>query len=479
METVHYNFLSILPPIIALIVSIWKKQIYISLLLGIWFGWLILESWNPIIASSSTLNGIVNVFSVASNTKIILYSLGVGGILKLLYATGGISGFINWIDKKNFVQNRFQAQLIPFLIGIVITIESSITALISGTVGKPLTDKYKISREKLAYICDSTSSPICILFPFNGWGAFVIGLLIVQGTETPVVVLLESIKYNFYPIITLLVLFISIYFNWNIGPMKSAEKNSQNNTNAFKDESNPMVSESLINSIEENKINGKVINFVIPVFSMVFFMLLSLFLTGINNSPNGFKSEFWDILSNTDGASSVLSSVIFTLLIIGLLNMKTFSSNQFLDLIFKGMGSMLPVITLLVLAFSMGEIIQRLGTGIYISTLFSNSLNEKTVVISLFLISCLIAFATGSSWGTFAIMVPIGMTISENFIEAQPVFLASVLGGGIFGDHCSPISDTTIISSMASGSGHIDHVRTQLPYALISALISIIIYTII
>ena len=148
METVHYNFLSILPPIIALIVSIWKKQIYISLLLGIWFGWLILESWNPIIASSSTLNGIVNVFSVASNTKIILYSLGVGGILKLLYATGGISGFINWIDKKNFVQNRFQAQLIPFLIGIVITIESSITALISGTVGKPLTDKYKISREK-------------------------------------------------------------------------------------------------------------------------------------------------------------------------------------------------------------------------------------------------------------------------------------------------------------------------------------------
>jgi len=479
LEIDHYNFLSILPPSIALIISIWKKQIYIALLLGIWFGWLILESWNPIIAFYSTLNGVVNVFAIESNTKIILYSLGVGGILKLLYFTGGIPGFINWIEKKKLVQNRFQAQLIPFLIGIVITIESSITALISGTVGKPLIDKYKISREKLAYICDSTSSPICILFPFNGWGAFVIGLLIVQGTETPVVILLESIKYNFYPIITLIVLFISIYFNWNIGPMKSAEKKALKNINSFKQESNSTVIENLINTSKENEINGKVINFVLPIFAMVFFMLLSLFLTGINNSTNGFQSEFWEILSNTDGATSVLSSVIFTLLIIGILNIKIFSLNQFLDLIFKGMGSMLPVITLLVLAFSMGDIIHRLGTGIYISTLFSNSLNEKTIVISLFLISCLIAFSTGSSWGTFAIMVPIGMTISENFIEAQPIFLASVLGGGIFGDHCSPISDTTIISSMASGSGHIEHVRTQLPYALISAFISIIIYALI
>ena len=137
---------------------------------------------------------------------------------------------------------------------------------------------------------------------------------------------------------------------------------------------------------------------------------------------------------------------------------------------------MFPVVTLLLLAFSMGEIIHELGTGIYISNLIPSFLNEKIIVISLFLTSCLIAFSTGSSWGTFAIMVPISITISHNFIDAQVIFLASVLGGGIFGDHCSPISDTTIISSMAAGSNHIDHVRTQLPYALISAFISIILY---
>ena len=478
MELNHYEIFSVFPPIFALITAIWKKQIYLSLLVGIWLGCLILKNWNPLIATTATIDSIINVFSSSSNTKIIFYSLGVGSILNLLNSSGGIKAFINWIEKKNFVRNPFQAQLIPFLIGIFITIESSITALISGTVGKPLTDKHKICKEKLAYICDSTSAPICILFPFNGWGAFIIGLLIVQQVDNPVLLLFSSIKYNFYPLVTILILFISIYFNWNIGPMKAAQKKHISKTKFITKKSN----KSFDNFINENDIiikNSSVNKFIIPIVSMIFLMILSLFLTGLTNSPNDITLDFWKVLSNSEGSTSVLWSVIGTIISIGFLNKELIKDGVFFDLILKGMAKMFPVVTLLLLAFSMGEIIHELGTGIYISNLIPSFLNEKIIVISLFLTSCLIAFSTGSSWGTFAIMVPISITISHNFIDAQVIFLASVLGGGIFGDHCSPISDTTIISSMAAGSNHIDHVRTQLPYALISAFISIILYIIV
>ena len=477
MELNHYEIFSVLPPIFALIIAIWKKQIYLSLFVGIWFGWLILENWNPFFASAATINGIVDVFSSNSNTKIILYSLGVGSILNLLNSSGGIKAFIDWIEKRKIVQNGFQAQLIPFLIGVFITIESSITALISGTVGKPLIDKHKICREKLAYICDSTSAPICILFPFNGWGAFIIGLLVVQGIENPVLFLFSSIKYNFYPIVTILILFISIYFNWNIGSMRVAQNKFLNKRKLNEKKSN-IVIDNFNNSGDIIIKNSKIIKFILPIFSMIFLMILSMFFTGIGNSPDGINSELWKILSNADGSTSVLWSVIGTLILIGCINRELFHSGVFFDLIFKGMAKMFPVVTLLLLAFSMGEVINQLGTGIYISTLIPPFLNEKIIIISLFLTSCLIAFSTGSSWGTFAIMVPISITISQNFPDSQAIFLSSVLGGGIFGDHCSPISDTTIISSMAAGSNHIDHVRTQLPYALISAFISIILYII-
>ena len=260
--------------------------------------------------------------------------------------------------------------------------------------------------------------------------------------------------------------------------MKAAQKKHISKTKFITKKSN----KSFDNFINENDIiikNSSVNKFIIPIVSMIFLMILSLFLTGLTNSPNDITLDFWKVLSNSEGSTSVLWSVIGTIILIGFLNKELIKDGVFFDLILKGMAKMFPVVTLLLLAFSMGEIIHELGTGIYISNLIPSFLNEKIIVISLFLTSCLIAFSTGSSWGTFAIMVPISITISHNFIDAQVIFLASVLGGGIFGDHCSPISDTTIISSMAAGSNHIDHVRTQLPYALISAFISIILYIIV
>ena len=229
----------------ALGLALWKKQIYPALLFGVWLGWLVLNNWDPISATGSTVASIVNVFSDAGNTRILLYSLAVGGTLTLMSATGGVQGFVNWLEKKRWVRNRTQAQLVPFLVGVLVTVESSITSLVAGTVGRPLTDRFKVSREKLAYICDSTSAPICILVPFNGWGAFIIGLLAVQGIESPVALLFQSILVNFYPMAAIVIVFLSIVRKWNLGPMKAAELRAQHEGKVYGDDARPMVADDV------------------------------------------------------------------------------------------------------------------------------------------------------------------------------------------------------------------------------------------
>ena len=178
-----FGIWSVMPPVAALGLALWKKQIYPALLLGVWMGWLVVAGWNPIAATGSTVESIVAVFQDAGNTRILIYSLLVGSVLTLISATGGVEGFVESVARRRWVTNRRQAQLVPFLLGVLITVESSITALVAGTVGRPLSDRYLVSREKLAYICDTTSAPVCILVPFNGWGALVLGLLAVQGVE--------------------------------------------------------------------------------------------------------------------------------------------------------------------------------------------------------------------------------------------------------------------------------------------------------
>ena len=219
-----FGIWSVLPPVAALGLALWKKQIYPALLLGVWMGWLVVEGWNPIAATGSTVTSIVAVFVDAGNARILLYSLLVGSVLTLVTATGGVEGFVARVAERRWVTTRRQAQMVPFLLGVLITVESSITALVAGTVGRPLTDRYRVSREKLAYICDSTSAPVCILVPFNGWGALVIGLLAVQDVADPVAVLLASIRWNFYPMLAILLVLVTIVARWEIGPMRSAER---------------------------------------------------------------------------------------------------------------------------------------------------------------------------------------------------------------------------------------------------------------
>ena len=421
---------------------------------------------------------IVNVFSDAGNTRILLYSLAVGGTLTLMSATGGVQGFVNWLEKKRWVRNRTQAQLVPFLVGVLVTVESSITSLVAGTVGRPLTDRFKVSREKLAYICDSTSAPICILVPFNGWGAFIIGLLAVQGIESPVALLFQSILVNFYPMAAIVIVFLSIVRKWNLGPMKAAELRAQHEGKVYGDDARPMVADDVVGVKPLEGIKHRAVNLVAPVITMVVSIVVGIYVTGRLNV--GEEAVLWDIIKASSGSTAVLWAVIMSLVVLASLNLfRGLPLNTFVDLIFKGMGGMIPVVSLLLLAFALGDAVRQLGTGVYVAGVISGVLSTKMAVIGLFLISCFVAFSTGTSWGTFAVMVPIAIPMATTLDGSTPMFLAAVLGGGVFGDHCSPISDTTIISSMASASDHIDHVRTQIPFASVGAAVTIVIYLII
>ena len=374
--------------------------------------------------------------------------------------------------------NRKKVQLYASLTGILIFVESNISALTVGTIFRPIFDKLKISREKLAYIADSTSAPSKLLIPFNGWGAFIMGLLITQGIENPFMALVSAMKYNFYPILVIVVLLIIIITGKDFGLMKKAEKRTKEGI-LFDKGSSPMMSEEITIIKTKMGVKENSLNMFIPMISMIVIMLLMLFYTGYDKSEENIT--FFGILGNASGSTSVLYSIILSIIISslyyvinGILSVKEVISHSI-----KGMGGMMQLSLLIMLAFAIGNLCNELGTGIYVSNELKNILSPKLVPVLLFLTSCFISFSTGTSWGTFAIMIAIAVPISNQMEIDSSIAVAAALGGGLFGDHCSPISDTSVISSMASASDHIDHVKTQLPYALISGLITSLLYLLI
>lgn len=467
METV--GWLSILPPVIAIILAIWTKQVFISLFFGIWLGWTILSNGNPITGLAEALECCIRVFEDGGNTKVIAFSAMVGVLLAYTQRSGGVDGFIQAISSRGLVKTRKSAGLLAYLIGFVIFVESSITCLITGAVSRPIFDKLKISREKLAYICDSTSAPICILVPLNGWGAYIIGLLAAQNIDAPFAVLIKSLPFNLYAIFALLTLLAVILSGRDVGPMRKAERRAQDEGKVLRDGAEPVVSTEVIAIPAKEGLQPRAMNMIIPMAVMVLMMPLGLLITGNGNimQGSGSTSVFWSVT-----AAIVLSAILYK--VQGILNLR-----ELVDLFFKGIGGLMPLALLMMLAFAIGMTCKELGTGTFVANSAKSFLSPSLVPVVLFLVSGFIAFSTGTSWGTFAIMIPIGIPMIDLMGANLYVTVGAILSGGIFGDHCSPISDTTIISSMASASDHIDHVRTQLPYALIAAGGALIIYLII
>ena len=485
----EYGFWSLLPPLLAIVLAIRTKQVFISLLFGIWLGWMIISDWNPITGTLATIQGLVNVFQDAGNTRTIMFSALVGALIIFIQKSGGVQGFIHvlnrWMEKMEGRDNKVMVQLLAWFTGMVIFVESSITVLTVGTLYRPAFDNLKISREKLAYIADSTSAPTCILIPFNAWGAFIMGLLLTQGYENPFSMMIRSIGYNFYPILAILMVLFIIISKKDFGPMKKAEKRTSETGAFLWPDSQPMVSEELTAVKAKNKIQPRALNMLIPILTMVLMMPVMLTYTGWAASlaarPDAdLFGQITYAIGQGSGSTSVLVSIITALIVSYILYavQKMFTIKEYVDLTMKGISEMMPLALLMLFAFAISSVCRELETGQYVADITSQWLSPALVPFLLFLVSAFIAFSTGTSWGTFGIMIAIGIPMAQSMGANELMTIAAVLGGGVFGDHCSPISDTTIISSMSAATDHIDHVRTQMPYALIIGAITATIYLI-
>ena len=486
----EYGFLSVIPPVVAIILALRTKQVYFALLFGIWFSWLIIKGWNPLDGTIAMIEGLVNVFKSEGNTRTIMFSALVGALLIFIQYSKGVEGFINILNKRlvKFEEKksgfaRVMVQVLAMFTGISLFVETSISSLTVGTLYRPIFDKLKIPREKLAYIADASSAPSSILIPFNAWGAFIMGLLLTQGIEKPFAVMMASIKYNFYPLLAIVILFVVILSKKDIGLMKKAEKRTLETGELMNPNAIPMVSDEVTSFPPKEGIQAKAYNMIVPLLVMVFMMPINLIYTGWNavKESSSFLNHASQAIGEGSGSSSVLYAVIASILVAivmymvqGILNPK-----EAINLTLKGISELMPLALLMLLAFAIGDACKELETGVYVANVTKSWLSVELLPAFVFLISSFIAFSTGTSWGTFAIMLAISIPMATIHGADITIVVAATLGGGIFGDHSSPISDTSIISSMASASDHIDHVKTQMPYALIGGTISTILYLIV
>ena len=447
------DWLTVLPPLIAIAVVLWKKEVILALLLAVLSSELLLAMSNEsawLLTPINTIERIVSTAGSGSTTRILIFSLLVGALLAFIRDSGGVKATVNRLIGSGLINSRKRVGGVTMFTGMAIFIESNLSVLTAGIFARGLFDKYKMSRARLAYIIDSTCAPICILILLNGWGAYVLALISAYDlNETPLAVLWGTLPYNVYAWLTLLVVAYTIFADKVHGPMKEAE---------IKLES----TDTELNSSEATKSRFMLVPLLVMIVGMFGFMLL----TGEGDITKG------------SGSKSVLYATFLACIVayLQLLWHKRFTHQQSLKIGFNGMGELLPLVTIVLLSIALGSSLKELGTGVFVSGVVGEHLPLILVVPMLFLAGAFMSFTTGTSWGTFAILIPIGMPLVASLGLPPSLVLAAILGGGIFGDHCSPISDTTAVSSLAAGCDLLTHVKTQMPYALFVGGLTIIAY---
>jgi tetracycline resistance efflux pump len=472
---------SLIPPLVMIILVLITRKVLISLGAGILVGALLLHEYNiretllTIWSSFYELfvsDGILNVGTVF----LLSFLIFLGIMTAFMTASGGTYAFGKWASQK--VKTRRGAQLLPGFLGIIIFIDDYFNSLAVGQVARPLTDRYKVSRAKLAYLIDSTSAPVTVLSPISSWGAYIIGIIggLVAASEVvdyePLEAFLMMIPMNIYPICALLLVFLVVILKIDLGAMKTHEQRAEK-TGELVDPSRGDIPGDLGNEFIETS-NGKISSLLLPIVVLIVTTITAMIITGIQNATE--EVTVLSVFNFTDVNLSLFLGGLFGLLVAFLMYLiQSGPKSSSIKVIFEGIKAMLPAIYILILAWMIGTIIELLQTGEYLSEVVKKlEMDSSLLPLALFLLCGLMAFATGTSWGTFGIMLPIASEIALNidpnmFLAA----LAAVLAGAVFGDHCSPISDTTILSSTGAGSNHIDHVITQLPYALIVAVVSV------
>lgn len=474
---------SLLPPFAAIALAMITRRVLISLGFGILLGALLLNHFNLLSTihyiGRTALGLFWNNGLQTAKLYIILFLLALGMMTALITATGGTQAFGDWALRR--IKTRRGAKLNTLLLGILIFIDDYFNSLTVGAISRPITDRYRISRAKLAYIIDSTSAPICILAPISSWGAYIIALLgsilvTHQLLEySPLVCFILLIPMNFYALFAIAMVLLVCWTSWDIGPMRKHEHLALQGILYNKKKG----IQPRTDSVSTTTTSGKTSSLVVPFLMLLIGTVTAMLWTGYQELL-AIKAPFslFAALEHTDSGLSLLCGGLLGLLTTWLLPLhKPLTKPNFLRESIAGIRSMLPAIYILLFAWTIIEVIDALKTGHYLAIQLNEVLNPTWLPVLLFFTAGLMAFCTGTSWGTFGIMLPIAGNLAATLEPALMLpSLAAVLAGAVFGDHCSPISDTTILSSTGAGCPHIDHFLTQLPYTLSIASISAVGY---
>lgn len=457
---------SLLAPVIAIALALITKEVYSSLFIGIVAGALLSADFKPIAAMDNMLNhGFITAVSGTAGIFIFLVVLGV--LVALINKSGGSAAFGAWAERN--IKTRIGAILATFVLGVLIFIDDYFNCLTVGSVMMPVTDRHKISRAKLSYLIDATAAPVCMIAPISSWAAAVSSYAPEgQGLS----LFIKAIPYNFYSLLTFVFIIAITFMKFDYGPMKLHEYNAINKGDLFTNGSNTAVTET-----EQPSQRGKVIDLVLPVVILIIVCVLSLIYVG------GFfsGSSFVDAFANTDATVGLPwgGIVVLVLTIIYMVARRTVTFKEAMDSIPKGFIAMVPAILILTFATTLKNMTGLMGSDVFVKNFMANasSLNHFVPAI-IFLVAIGISFATGTSWGTFGILIPIVIGIFPDGSELLIISMSACLAGSVCGDHCSPISDTTIMSSAGARCNHINHVSTQLPYAITVAVVSFVTYLI-
>ncbi|MFA1822103.1 Na+/H+ antiporter NhaC family protein [Virgibacillus oceani] len=462
-----FGVFSLLPPVIAIVLALITRNVIPALFAGVWLGATMIYDWNPFMGLYASFSDFIipNVGDPWSATVLIYCGL-FGVLIAFLQKTGGAHAIANTISRK--VRSPKGAQGSTMLFGIIIFFEDYFNALTVGSVMRSVTDKMRVSREKLAYIVDSTSAPICLLGPVSTWVVFVMGLIGAQFVELGIsgseyMTYIFTIPFNFYSILAILLVGITIFLKWDFGPMAQAEYRARTSGKLLRDGAEPPSDTEMMDVEMPEDYTPKMKNMVVPLVVLLG-LIPPLFLWTGGYPEQDLVTAFGE----ADGATSILVAAFAAGLVALIMGMqqKLYSFKEAMSIIVTGFRSMTLVYIILALAWSIGSVTSELGTADYLVNFAEQTTSPAIIPILIFIIAAIVAFTTGTSYGTFAIMIPIAMPLAVSMDISIYMAIAAVFSGGIFGDHCSPISDTTILSSAGSSSDHIDHVNTQIPYAI-------------
>ena len=470
VPSMYATFWSLVPPVVAIVLALITKEVYSSLFLGILIGGLFYSGFQfELTVNHVFQNGVVGVLTDSYNMGILVFLVVLGIMVCMMNRAGGSAAFGRWASTH--IKSRVGAQLATILLGCLIFIDDYFNCLTVGSVMRPVTDKHNISRAKLSYLIDATAAPICIIAPISSWAAAVTGF--VEG-EDGFALFLKAIPYNYYALLTIVMMLTIVLLNMDYGSMKTHEVNALNG-DLFTSEDRPYAGAKEEASNEK----GGVIDLVFPVVTLIVCCVIGMIYTGGFFSGAGVIEAF----SGSDASVGLMYGSFFafviTIVFYGI--RKVLSFKESMECVPEGFKAMVPAILILTFAWTLKAMTDSLGAAEYVAAIVDSAKGGFISILPaiIFLVACFLAFATGTSWGTFGILIPIVVAVFEGTDPTMMIIsISACMAGAVCGDHCSPISDTTIMASAGGQCNHVNHVNTQLPYAITVAAVSFVTYII-